>query len=314
VVHQLQRSLAAVLLALLGVALLTACGDDGDPGFAERVEDPFAGGYPMYVDEASGLRIVVGTPDLGLGERRVTLALFAADGALFDQPAIDVQRYFYPDGPNREREGPLEIVTTRFSEFPFGGRGIYTGTFTFERPGLYALSVEVPMALDQVRIPLDIAAAPRAVDIGEPAPRSRHRTLTDVESIEELTTSYLPDPALYQVQIADAIEAARPFVVVFTSPAFCTTALCGPQAELLSELAAEHAGAAEFVHIDLYENPHEIQGDLDRARRTPVLDEWGVETDQWTFVVDANGHVSSRFEGFVPRDELEAALNEVAGP
>ncbi len=97
-------------------------------------------------------------------------------------------------------------------------------------------------------------------------------------------------------------------MVVFASPAFCTNALCGPQVEVLSELAARHGERARFLHVDLYENPHEIQGDLDRAVRTPVLEEWGIHTDEWTFIVDGDGLVAARFEAFVTEQELEQAL------
>ena len=100
-------------------------------------------------------------------------------------------------------------------------------------------------------------------------------------------------------------------VVVFASPAFCTTALCGPQVEVLGELQARHGDRASFIHVDLYENPHEIQGDLARGIRTPILEEWGIETDEWTFIVDERGNVAARFEAFVTRVELEDALLRV---
>ncbi len=113
------------------------------------------------------------------------------------------------------------------------------------------------------------------------------------------------------MSLAEAVEEGRPLVVVFASPAFCTNALCGPQVEVLSELASQYGERANFVHIDLYENPHEIKGDLDRAVRTPILEQWGLETDEWTFVVDGDGVVAARFEAFVTRVELEEALLRV---
>jgi hypothetical protein len=134
------------------------------------------------------------------------------------------------------------------------------------------------------------------------------RTVDDVETMAELSTGHEPDPALYELTIAEALDRERPLVVVFASPAFCTNALCGPQVEVLSELAAAYGDRVDFVHVDLYENPHEIQGDLSRAVRTPVLAEWGITTDEWTFVVDAEGRVAARFEAFVTHEELQASL------
>ena len=129
--------------------------------------------------------------------------------------------------------------------------------------------------------------------VGEPAPRSRNRTIRDVGSLAELTTGSKPDPALYLSSIAEAIDRGAPAIVVFASPAFCTNALCGPQVEVVSELAAEYLGRAEFIHIDLYDNPHEVGNDLSRGIRSPHLAEWGLETDEWTFVIDEEGRVAS---------------------
>ncbi|TAJ19251.1 MAG: hypothetical protein EPO65_07305 [Dehalococcoidia bacterium] len=134
---------------------------------------------------------------------------------------------------------------------------------------------------------------------------------SDVASLAELTTSTEPDGALYRTRIAEALSAGRPFVVVFASPAFCTTPLCGPQVEDLGAIAKQYAGRAEFIHVDLYENPHEIKGDLSHARRSPLLKEWGLETDEWTFVIGSDGRVAARFEAYAPRAEVEAALQSV---
>ena len=58
---------------------------------------------------------------------------------------------------------------------------------------------------------------------------------------------------------------------------------------------------------------HEIKGDLDRAVRNPILEQWGITSDEWTFVVDRNGRISGRFESFAPEEELEQALIKVIG-
>ena len=100
-------------------------------------------------------------------------------------------------------------------------------------------------------------------------------------------------------------------MVVFASPAFCTNAVCGPQVEVLSNLSATYGDAADFVHVDLFTNPKEIQGDLTRAKKTPLLDEWGLVSQEWTFVMDHEGVVVGRFENFVPQLELEPSLESV---
>jgi hypothetical protein len=306
---------AGMLLAVAGALILAACGEDEPappppiPGAAAAIDDPFSGGYPTYDDEATGLRIVLGTPDIATGTQRVSFALFDRDG-LISFPALNVASRYYPEGPTapheeRQRE-PFE-----FHRYPDGARGIYVAHLAFDEPGQWALDIALPRpdgSIAQVLVPLRVPEATSAPAVGSEAPASRNRTLADEPDLARLTTASHPDETLHRVRIADAIEGGRPFVVTFASPAFCTNALCGPQVEVLTELREAHEGAAEFVHVELYENPYEIRGDLSVARRTPVLEEWGLHTDQWTFVVDADGIVRARFEGFTPRAEVEAAL------
>lgn len=308
-VLKVMQSVGMVALVLL----LAACGTSATeetaiPGAAVAVDDPFSGGYPTYDDEATGLRIVFGTPDIAVGTSRISLALFDRDG-LVSEPGIDANSHHYPGGPGGTPEAGDHALLT-FRPFPDGGRGIYTGDLSFDRPGLWSLTVLVtlPDGTAEVTFPVEVAHDTVAPDVGDPAPPSENRTSSAQTGLDQLTTASRPDPRLYRATIAETLAASRPFVLTFASPAFCTNALCGPQVEVLSALADDYGDRAAFIHVDLYENPTEIRGDLSAARRTPVLDEWGIHTDEWTFVVDGDGIVRARFEGFAPRDEVEEAL------
>lgn len=289
----------AMLLVAVLAALVAACGSDT----MKRVEDPFSGGYPMYRDEASGLDVIFGTPDLGVGEQRISFAVTSRDG-IVREPTLEILV---------RRGSDRQTLIVRYHPFPSGSRGVYVTQATFGKAGDYTLELALPVEGETIRLafPVEVAAKSRAPAIGDRAPASRNRVASDVGTLVELTTSIEADPALYRARIADALAAGRPFVVVFASPAFCTTPLCGPQVEDLSALAKQYAGRAEFIHVDIYDNPHEIKGDLSRARRSPLLKEWGIATDEWTFVVASDGRVAARFEAYAAREEVEGALKAV---
>ena len=46
------------------------------------------------------------------------------------------------------------------------------------------------------------------------------------------------------------------------------------------------------------------------GRLTPVMAEWGLPSEPWTFVVDGEGIVRAKYEGFVGADELRDAIDE----
>jgi len=133
-----------------------------------------------------------------------------------------------------------------------------------------------------------------------------------VTDLSELTTSPTPDPALYELSISDAIGGRQTTVVTFATPAFCQTTTCGPQVEVLSSLRLRHTESA-FIHVEVYDNPDEIDGDLSNARISPLMDEWGLLTEPFTFIIDAAGQIAAKFEGYVTEDELEAALSRLPG-
>ena len=320
-----------LVVTLVLVALFVSCADSDAPplrsplddsaavaGVANLAREPrsaFFAMYPHFKDAATGIDVVLGSPGVAVGRHRVAFVLSDGQG-LIREPTVRVASYFRPQGASEARSGPVEEAIAAFFEFPFGGRGIYSTALTFDRAGLWEIEAQLTRndgVVVATTFAFPVPEQTGAPDVGDPAPHSESRTAGDVGSLAELTSGHEPVAALYEHSIAETLAAGRALVVVFASPAFCTNALCGPQVELLGELSAIYGELADFTHVDLYENPHEIQGDLDRARRTPILEQWGLGTDEWTFIINGEGNVVARFEAYVTRDELEAAIVATLG-
>ena len=320
---------ALLAAATVGAALVIACSEPARPaeiaaptvvpGGVTTVlvppRSPLDGPYPRYRDLESGLVTVLGTPDLGVGpQQRVSFVLSDSEG-LVRLPAIHFEVFHFAEGARGPSGSPVSRGLARFHAFPGDSRGLYSATLDLPTAGSWGLRLAVPQpdgSIADTLFAFDVAEDAHAPTVGDRAPRSLNRTLPEVGSLAELSTGSAPDPALYERTIAAALDAGRPLVLVFASPGFCTNALCGPQVEQLSELRRDYAGRAAFIHVDIYENPSVVrERGLDAGVRTPLLREWGLGTDEWTFVIDSAGLVAARFEGFAPRVEVEAALNSV---
>ena len=257
---------------------------------------------------AEGLQAILGTGDLGVGTNRFGFVMTSQTGFV-TEPTTKLTTRFVPD--RGDESDVVQRATAYFQPWPYGNRGMYAGELEFDRAGTWKVDIEVAApdgfpAVAQLIVEVgESTAAPR---VGDPAIRSVTRTLDDVGSLAELSTGSLQDEDLYRTTLAAAIDSGTPTVVVFASPAFCTNAVCGPQVEVLQELKDLYKGQANFVHVDFYDNPHEIQGDLDRARISPAVTEWSLPSIEWTFVIDGGGTVTARFEGFATLSEVEAAL------
>lgn len=315
---------AAALTLLAGAALaLAACsgaapgpaGTDQSPASqpgASRPSEP----QPMSAGEAmdgSGISPILATTLLRTGTQRVSFLLTTPD-ALVKAPEVTVTTTFLGQG-----EAPGETVKAGFRLWPYAIRGAYDTQLTFPSPGPWQLDIAVDDAELQGAATLEVEVADAIVvpDNGAIPPASETKTLASEGTLKTLTTDYSPDLDLYLVSVDDAIEQPKPAVVVFSSPAFCTTPTCGPQAETLSELQDAHPDAANFIHVEIYDNPQEIQGDLEKAEITEAVREWGFDriphwfNESWTYILDSDGRIHEKFEGYVTLEELEETLQEV---
>ena len=306
-----------ITLTLAALLLLAAIACQQEQGPSEQAA-PEGGEGAQFTEvelikgpvSPDGLQAIFATPDLGVGEQRIAVVLTSKKG-LVRSPIASLTSYHYPDGST---EGEIrDTAVALFRPFPLGTRGLYAAQMQFDTPGDWGLEIAV---LDEeantlrAQLRFDVPEQTAAPANGAPATASANKTLA-THSIEELTTGSLQDTDLYQISIADAVQSGTPTVIVIASPAFCTNAVCGPQVDVLSELKDKYKGKANFIHVDFFDNPDEIQGDLSRARVSPTVLEWNLPSTEWSFVVNSDGTIYRRFEGFAPIEELEDALLEV---
>ena len=312
-----RRNFALALLCGLSVVLTIACSQARDAVSGPDTTGPGAAALPEEVPlikgpvSEDGLQAIFATPDIDPGRHRIAFALVSQTG-LVKALSATVQSFHDPQGDSLA--DPEQTALALFHPFPLVERGLYVTNLTFDQPGSWAIQATV---LGDDGLPkkaalfFDVPAETHAPAVGDIAIHSRSKTIHDVETLSQLTTGSMQDEDLYQVSIGDAVESGLPTVIVMASPAFCTNAVCGPQVEVLRDLKNEFAGQANFVHVDYYDNPHEIQGDLGRAVLSPVAREWNIPSTEWSFVIDREGVVAGRFEGFTPLEELRQALKRV---
>jgi hypothetical protein len=295
------RRIAAIGLAAALVAL--ACGEAASLAPTTVAPSETA---------ASAIRPILATKELRIGTQRFSL-LLAGETSLIKAPEALVATT-YP-GSNEE---PGEVKRAGFHLWPYGVRGSYTTDLNFDRAGPWRvdITVDTPSGPKHTDLMVDVAERSGVVDIGEVPPFGLNKTVRTVSSLKELTSDYTPDPDLYQLTVAEAAITGVPSVIVFATPAFCTSPTCGPQVDTLSELKDLHKQEANFIHIELYANPEIIQGDLSKAVLDDLVHQWGLSSipdwfnESWTFVIGTDGRIAQRFEGFATLEELEQALRQ----
>ena len=74
----------------------------------------------------------------------------------------------------------------------------------------------------------------------------------------------------------------------------------------MDPLFARFGEQASFVHVEPYALRDLRAGFVQTPE--PVTREWGIQSEPWIFVVDAEGRVAAKFEGIVAAGEVEQAL------
>ena len=152
-----------------------------------------------------------------------------------------------------------------FRQWPATQRGVYATEVVFDHAGPWGLLAQVvdedgEVAYAQSGIMVSEESA--SPGIGRPAVASVNKTVESESDLSKLSSSASPDRDLYMMTIAEAIASGQPTIVVFATPAFCQTATCGPQVEILTDIKARHRSDANFIHVEVYDNPNEMLGDI----------------------------------------------------
>jgi len=263
---------------------------------------------------------IVVTTDLSLGENRVVFGLINREGMPLRTDEAVVEALFIP---NNQAQGTVQdTATARFIQWPVGEQGVFSATLNFNQvgectvqaPACWALKVR---AIGPEGAPISAAAnfpvksRSNTPGIGNPVPASVTLKGSDVEDLATITSSGVPDSDLYRLSIDEALAEDKPLIVVFATPAFCVSAACGPQVEVISELKEMFTDDANFIHVEVFVDPHLTEGNRPFSGFVPSVKEWGLPTEPWTFIINKDGLMHSKFEAFATLEELEKSLREL---
>ncbi len=306
--HRGASRLTGLLWALSSVGVLAAviaCS-------SSPASTPFPTTAPL--PEAPKLSVVVATTDHGVGNNRVAFGLIDRVGNPVRGEEVPVRALHLPDG---DGDGEVrDTAVARFRQWPISRRGVFTADLRLDQVGYWELQVDaVAPGGEPVTASAYIQVRQRTStpSIGDPAPASVTPTGGEVDDLGTITSSPHPDADLYRLSVHEALDDGKPLVLAFATPAFCSTATCGPQVAVLSELNDRWSERANFIHVEVYDSPHLIGEGKPPGELVEAVAEWGLPTEPWTFIVDGEGLVRAKFEGFVTLEELEEGLEDVLG-
>ena len=255
------------------------------------------------------------------GANRFPFALVAVSGESLDGAAVEVAFHRLEDESSEPRAEAtasfraLHGVTPHLHEdgtlHPHDETaGFYVvEQVLFDAPGVWEARFVVELEGDRVNVPplaFSVASASSVPGVGDPVPASRNPTSRDVDDLREITTHDPPVADFYRLTVAEALELDRPVLVVFSTPMFCISRVCGPVTDVVASLHERYGQSLVFIHVEPFDL--DIARGEGRLRPAETLREWGLRTEPWVFLLGEDGRVAARFEGPVTEEELERAV------
>jgi hypothetical protein len=244
---------------------------------------------------------VVASSEIVVGENRLQIGLIDQNDAPVRSPKTKLQVDFI--GPGEDE--PSESSTMSFLWTIKSVKGLWVGEATFDRPGQWEALIDVYGGTydAQVQTVFEVKEDGTTPDIGAKPPAVDTPTAFDVDDLSEITTDPHPNRRFYKLSIADALTADKPAVIVFATPKFCTSQVCGPTLSLVKDVAEDFPDV-NYVHVE----PYDLDKLPEKFDPVAAATAWGLPSEPWVFVTDTRGRVAAKYEGSVAPRELKTLL------
>jgi peroxiredoxin len=149
----------------------------------------------------------------------------------------------------------------------------------------------------------EFARVPRA---GDRAPSIHTPTAADAgNDLEQITTRVPPDTQ-NRADFADVL-GKEPVVLLFATPQFCQSRVCGPVVDVAEQVKEEYGEEAEFIHMEIFN-----ENDPGKGVR-PQVRAFHLPSEPWLFVIDRQGTIRTAIEGAFGVERLTDAVEGVVG-
>jgi hypothetical protein len=124
---------------------------------------------------------------------------------------------------------------------------------------------------------------------GDPAVPVATPTTDDDRGYAQVCTAD-PDCGMHEHSLDAALEAGRPVMLLFATPAYCQTAVCAPAVAVADRARrAEDWGDVAWVHAEIYtDEPPNV---------APPVEEWNLPSEPWLYAIGRDGRIVERIDG-----------------
>jgi hypothetical protein len=139
---------------------------------------------------------------------------------------------------------------------------------------------------------------------GQRPPRIHTPVPADVGGDLSRLTTRVPPDTQHEVDFAEAL-GKEPIVLLFATPEFCQSQVCGPVVDLAEQAKHRYGDEAAFIHMEIYNDNDPGKGVRAQARA------FRLPSEPWLFTVDRDGRIAAAIEGAFGPELLTEAVEKV---
>src|SRR5689334_13411957 len=330
------KRLSGLLLAALAVA---ACGgssggsgrdpvqnvpsDNGIRAAVQGASSPAKSDFPAAKGKSlqelsqqltAGPQVAMASSQFDTGPNRIAFGVIGQDG----RPVYGPTALYVAPRPGAPAEGPyvapadVLLTDARYrskqaatAADPFvavyGARGV-----PFAKSGRYAVLAATKQPNGKLAgSGTTITVAPASQDpiprVGQKAPKVHTDTLASAGGdVRKIDTRDPPDD-MHKVDFADVV-GKKPVALLFATPQLCQSRVCGPVTDIAYQMEAKYGSQMDFIHQEVY-----VDNTPAKGLRKP-LQQFGLRTEPWLFVVNKQGRITARLEGSIGVRQFEQAV------
>lgn len=243
------------------------------------------------------------------GTRRLAFGLNASSGQFIYAPtAIYIART--PDAPAKgpfvAPADPMTVAPqyrSKQNSGPGGIKAIYAADLPLAQAGTYTILAMTRGPQGLIGSPGEIAVAGSSPipNVGQHPPAVKTDTPAGVGGNTALLTTRIPPEQMHSVSF-NQIVGKRPVALLFSTPQFCVSRICGPVTDVAVQLQHQFGLKIAFIHEEVYTDNQPKKG------LRPQLKAFHLRTEPWMFVINRHGLIVARLEGAFGTTELTQAL------
>jgi hypothetical protein len=142
---------------------------------------------------------------------------------------------------------------------------------------------------------------------GEKAPLIHTPTAQDADADLSKVTTRIPPDSQNKVDYAEAL-GKEPIVLLFATPQFCQSRVCGPVVDVAEQAKHEYGDKAAFIHMEIYNDNDPSKGTRDQVRV------FHLPSEPYLFTIDRHGAVRGAIEGAFGLKLMHEAVDKAIAP